>query len=362
MVKAPPWKETCECCGTPLGEPSSVGHRIVEEIGNPAPRQVIDFLEYRWECTECDASTSARHPDCPPSGRFGRNVLVQATLMKYEERLPHRKVCETLDRTYGLSITPATSLDITRRVAGWLRPEYARIQRRIRAADVVYVDETGVKVDGVLHWMWVFTTGCDTLMVVRKSRGKRVLEEILGTGFKGVIVCDGWRAYPSYTGRIQRCWAHLLREARYLAERNDEAGTLSEALHRLYRRFNVPPLDWPPPWEAERLACEARGLMMELAGRPYGSVEVRRFAAKIRNGMGHWFTFLVVSGVEATNNRAERALREFVVQRKILGCFRNGKGTGIYETLMTVLATWKQQGRDLPQTLAEALTQEWNKS
>ena len=38
--------------------------------------------------------------------------------MKYEERLPHRKPCETLERTYGLSITPATSLDITRRVAG----------------------------------------------------------------------------------------------------------------------------------------------------------------------------------------------------------------------------------------------------
>jgi len=319
LVKAPPWKETCECCEAPLGEPTSVTHRIIEEIGNPSPRQVIDFLEYRWECTECDASTSARHPDCPPEGRFGRNVLIQATLMKYEERLPHRKVCETLDRTYGLAITPATSLDITRRVAGWLGPEYTRIQERIRSAPVVYVDETGAKVDGVLYWMWVFTTGYDTLMVVRKSRGKKVLMEVLGEAFDGVIVCDGWRAYPSYTGRIQRCWAHLLREARYLAERNDEAVSLSEELHMLYRRFNVAPLDRPPPWEAERLACEARASMERLAGRPYESVEVRRFAAKIRNGMGHWFTFLVVPGVEATNNRAERALREFVVQRKIMG-------------------------------------------
>ncbi len=167
VVKAPPWKENCEHCGTPLGEPSSVSHRIIEEIGNPAPRQVIKYLKYRWTCTECDASTSARHPDCPPEGRFGQNVLIQATLMKYEERLPHRKVSETLDRTYGLSITPATAFDITRRVSEWLRPEYTRILRRIRSADVVYVDETGVKVDGVLHWMWGFTTGCETLIVVR---------------------------------------------------------------------------------------------------------------------------------------------------------------------------------------------------
>jgi len=73
--------------------------------------------------------------------------------MKYEERLPHVKVCETFDRTYGLSITPATALDITRRVCDWLRPEYLRILRRIRVAGVVYVDETGAKVDGALHWI-----------------------------------------------------------------------------------------------------------------------------------------------------------------------------------------------------------------
>ena len=50
------------------------------------------------------------------------------------------------------------------------------------------------------------------------------------------------------------------------------------------------------------------------------------------------------------------------VQRKIMGTFRNGKSTGIYETMMTVLASWKQQGRDLSQTLGETLTQEWTKS
>jgi len=34
----------------------------------------------------------------------------------------------------------------------------------------------------------------------------------------------------------------------------------------------------------------------------------------------------------------------------------------IYETVMTVLATWKQQGRNLSQTLGEALIREWTKS
>jgi transposase len=362
MVAEPPRKDKCAGCGAPLGEPSEVSHRIVEEISNPAPRQVIDYLEYGYMCEACGTHTVSRHPDCPPDGRFGKNVLVQATLMKFEERLPHRKVSEALERTYGLQVTPATVLDVTRRVAWWLRPEYTQILERIRSAPVVYVDETGARVDGRRHWIWVFATLTDTLIVVRKRRGKKVLEEVLGKGFKGIIVCDGWKSYPNFTDRIQRCWAHLLREASNLAEHVEEAGPFSEALHGLYRRLNVPPEDKPPPDEAAGLAEEARSVIEAWARRPYEREEVRRFAGKVLNGLDHWFTFLTVAGVEPTNNRAERALREHVVQRKIMGCFRNGKGTWIYETVMTVLASWKQQGRDLPQTLAQTLTQEWNKS
>lgn len=361
MVKAPEPKTRCTSCDSHLGEPT-VGHRIVEEISNPAPRQVIDYLTYEYTCKTCGTHTTARHPDCPPSGRLGKNAVIQATLMKYSERLPVRKVSEALMRTYGLRVTPATVLDITNRVALWLRPEYEGILGRIRASDVVYVDETGVRVDGARYWIWVFTTRYEALFVIRGSRGKKVLKEVLGGDYRGVVVCDGWRSYPNFTSRIQRCWAHLLREARYLGEHVEEAALLSEALHRLYRRLNVSPEEWPPPGEALKLVEAAKAEMLRLAGRPYKSEEVRRFAAKMLNGLDHWFTFLMVSGVEATNNRAERALRELVVQRKIMGCFRNGKGTMICETVMTMLLTWKQQGLDLSQALGEALTREWTKS
>jgi len=362
QVVEPPRRDTCTRCGSPLGEPSHVGHRIVEEISNPAPRQVIDYLEYEWECEACGSHTASRHPDCPPSGWLGKNVLVQATLMKFVERLPHGRVCEALQRTYGLQVAPATVLDITRRVGDWLRPEHERILKRIRAADVVYADETGVKVDGGQHWIWAFTTLSDTLVAIRGSRGKKVLREVLGEDFNGMVVCDGWKSYTGFTGRIQRCWAHLLREARCLAEHVKEARPLSEALHRLYGGLSCWAVDKPPPEVAALLAGEARRVMVDLAGRRYESEEVRRFAGKMMNGLDHWFTFLFVPGCEPTNNRAERALREHVVQRKIMGCFRNGKGTWIYETVMTVLSSWKQQGRDLPQALGETLTQEWTKS
>jgi transposase len=361
-VVEPPRKERCEGCGSPLGEPSLVDHRIVEEVNNPAPRQVIDYLEYGWECGACGSHTSSRHPDCPPLGRLGKNALVQATLLKFQDRLPHAKVCEALERTYGLTVTPATVLNITSRVAGWLRPEYLAVRDRIRASPVVYTDETGEKVDGARHWLWCFTTDTDTLAVVRKSRGKRVLEEALGEDFDGVIVCDGWRSYPSFTDRIQRDWAHLLREAKYLAEEVDEARTLRRALIRLYRDLNTALLEDPPPEERARIAGRAKRRLRRWLGKEYQSVEVKKFVGKVRNGFDHWFTFVTVPGVEPTNNRAERALKEHVVQRKIIGTFRNGKGTWIYETVMTLLATWKQRGLNPSKAMAESLTKAWTTS
>lgn len=361
MVKAPEWDE-CPRCGTPLGEPHYVSHHVREEISNPSPRVTIDYLEFEGKCRACGARLVARHPDCPPDGRFGKNALVQTTLMKFEDRLPHKKVCETLDRTYGLSITPATVFDITRRVSGWLRPEYERIQRRIGRAPVIYADETGEKVDGRKHWLWCFTTNFDTLAVIRRSRGKRVIKEVLGKDFRGTIVCDGWRPYASFTSNIQRCWAHLLREAKYCAEDVNEAEPLCRALHRLYDDLRASLEDDPPPGERARLSRNAKRRLRYWLRKRYWDERVKKLVEKIRNGFNYWFTFVTTPGVEPTNNRAERALREHVVKRKIIGTFRNEKGTKIYETITTMLATWGQRGLDPAQALAESLTKAWSNS
>jgi len=66
----------------------------------------------------------------------------------------------------------------------------------------------------------------------------KVLMEVLTMRFKGIIVCDGWKPYAKFTNRIQRCFAHLLRESKDLAEKTVEAVPLHKALLRLYRRLN----------------------------------------------------------------------------------------------------------------------------
>jgi IS1 family transposase len=93
------------------------------------------------------------------------------------------------------------------------------------------VDETEVVVQGKKHWIWAFTTPAETFVVIRKSRGTKVLIEVLTRRFKGMIVCDGWKPYAKFTNRIRAyARAHLLRESKDLAEKIAEAVPLHKAL------------------------------------------------------------------------------------------------------------------------------------
>jgi len=198
-------------------------------------------------------------------------------------------------------------------------------------------------------------TATGTLSIVRKSRGKNVVEEVLGKDYSGTIICDGWKAYSNFTNNLQRCWAHLLREAKFLPRKSEEAKLLSNRLHRLYKNLKSN-LDKGPPGHIKViLKMNAEETMKELVSKNYQSKEVQKFAVKINNGFNHWFTFVTNPLIESTNNIAERAMREHVIHRKIIGTYRNEKGTQIHERMMSCIATWKQHGLNTREELLNCL-------
>lgn len=81
-----------------------------------------------------------------------------------------------------------------------------------------------------------------------------------------------------------------------------------------------------------------------------------KFAAKLRNGLPHWFTCIAKPWVEPTNNIAERALRELIVQRKIIGGLRAEQGAETMQIVHSMLAAWKQQQQPLFPTLKKHLS------
>jgi transposase len=346
----------CPYCETELGDPIRVESRIIEEIPEPQPVIVTEFKIAHYRCPCCQKEVIATNENCPKEGMFGNNIIAQATLMKYADRLPHRKIQNALWRLYGLDICPATILDLTRRSADAVQPQYEEILDKVRNAPILYVDETSIKVQGVKYWIWVFTTASETFFAVRNSRGMKVLMEVLTRKFKGIIVCDGWRSYTSFTKRIQRCWAHLLRESKDLTVKIEEAVPLHKALLRLYKKLVKLLGNDPPPEVRKQLWYEARATLRRWIRKSYADEKVKKLIGKISNGFEYWFTFVIHPGVEPTNNRAERALRENVVLRKIIGTLRNMKGTMIHERITTVLATWEQQGLNSLQMMKAKLS------
>ena len=76
-----------------------------------------------------------------------------------------------------------------------------------------------------------------------------------------------------------------------------------------------------------------------------------RVANRLRKGRQWLFTFLDHPGVEATNNRAERALRPAVIARKLSCGNKTERGKRTWEILASLAATCHQRGQDLTQHL-----------
>jgi len=347
--------DRCPDCGTDLGAPFRIDTKIIEEIPEPQPIIVTEYKIGHYICPSCRKKVVASDPGCPHEGKFGNNVIAQATLLKYDGRMPHRIIQDAMMRLFGLKISPATILDLTRRAADAVQSEYEAILNKIRGAPILYVDETSIHVQGERHWIWTFSTPSESFFVIRKSRGMKVLTEVLTRRFKGIIVCDGWKPYARFTNRIQRCWAHLLRESKEIAEKFEEAIPLHNMLKELYEILTEALENDPPPKVRKTLWKLARKALRHWIMKEYSIEKVRKFIGKINNGFDYWFTFIINPGVEPTNNRAERALRPHVVLRKILGTLRNDKGTSIHERIMTTLATWGQKGLDKLQMLTTKL-------
>jgi hypothetical protein len=148
-----------------------------------------------------DMSAAEIAPDYPDEGQFGVNAIAQSALSRYNYGLPYRKISDRFEQLYGLELSGSVAWHATERAARAACCEYEQIRRQIQQADVVHIDETVVIRDGEQAWIWTFTTVNHTLYAVRESRGSDIPAEVLGEDLAGTVICDGWTAYPAFSGQ-----------------------------------------------------------------------------------------------------------------------------------------------------------------
>lgn len=339
--------EKCPDCKSPLGQPQHVERRVIEEIPEPQPLRVIEFFVPQYWCSECSKEIIPSHPELPKTGRLGNNMQAMVVLAKYEDRLPCRKIESMLQRQYGLTVTASTALDVTTRVAQQLQPTYEEIKHEILNSERCNADETGSKLNGKKYWLWLFMSTTSVLFLFRKKREAKVIKEVLGQQYKGILNCDGLKAYRTIVCLIQRCWAHLLREAKFLAQKHKgQAKVLYESLAGLFEKVKKKAI-------SSEKAMEEMNLFLTIA-KAYK--ELRKIAVLLENGLEQWFICLKYENVEPTNNRAEQQLREFVIQRKIYSTFRSEQGLRTAEIIMSALATWRLRGLNTFAMLRQVLS------
>jgi transposase len=369
----PQGKSSCPHCRTRLSDVR--GHeRLVEEI-IPAKLLTTCYHTESGYCPCCRKRIESRAAEQPPASdlphaQLGLNALATAAVMRVCYRLPLRQVSSLLAQLPGLKVSAGGVSRQINRLGQWLEGQYHRLKLVLRAAGVVYADETSWRTDGRNGYLWTLTNDSHTLYHVDRSRAGRVLADLLGDGFgaegRSTLVSDFYGVYDRIGGARasrQKCNTHLLRELKETVGRRPELA--SHAFFKRCKRLVKEMLELKR--RREQLTAEAYahqvGLaekrLEKLAALRWGDADADRLAARLSKHRKSLTTFLHKAEVEPTNNAAERALRPAVVMRKITGGSRSRRGARAWSILASVMRTAQQQGRDVLETLKTLLKAQW---
>jgi len=345
--------DACPHCNHRLKKPFRVERRVIEEIPKPQPIQVTEHLIEHYECPHCHKKVKAE--TSLPKGVFGANTETLTVLLHFEDRLPLRKTVNALQR-YGLNMTNVCVYNISKRTAHALTPEYLKQIQLLRASRVVNGDETEIKINGKKYWLWTFVGEQQTIYVIRKHRTDSVPKEILGNDYTGIMSNDGHTAYRKIGSAQQRCWAHIIRESKELKDEHKLYACHHNNLMKIFAKVKQIRAHPPPLEKRIQLKQQLEQETIQITDSLDGHKEYHTFAVKLRNAIPALFTCIIHLFVEPTNNIAERALRELIVIRKIIGGLRRETGAKIMETITSMLATWKQQGKNPYIALKKAIS------
>jgi transposase len=365
---AVPLPEACPHCGGEVGL-ERVACQYQEDFPRPQPSDIVRYDVHVGRCRGCGRRVQPRHPDQTSDAlgaagvQLGPRAVALAAWLSKSLGLSATKIARVLGQ-FGLTVTPGGVTQAVARAGRRAQPTYAELVKGAQASSVVAPDETGWRVGGAKAWLWAFV---GTALVVYRiatgdgARGYDTAKTVLGADYPGVLERDGWAPYRRFTrARHQSCLAHLLRRCRQLIDRADRgqartphavARILRQALHVRQGRDAGALTAAQTAAEATRLGAAIDKL---IAGRTRHPAN-RRLLNHLARERSALFTFLTTQGVQATNWRAEHAIRPAVITRKNWGGNRTTTGATTWQVLASVLATAIMQHRDPVATLIPLL-------
>ena len=339
---------TCDNCGS---EMTVVGKEFVRDEVVYVPAKMIRRKHYIeiMKCTHCspaetpdDPSVILKKAEAPeafiPHSFCSPELLAHIIFQKYVQAVPlYRQEKEYA--ALGISLSRTTMANwIIRIAASKVLPVWDRMKSELLTNHVIHADETVVQVlhekgrsAKMLSRMWVYCAPkvaghANILFEYTPTRSGENAVNFLGD-FSGYLVCDGYDAYNRLRSAIRcGCFAHVRRKFVDALPTDQELVSDSAAaqgveycnqLFALERRF-------------ENLSGEEKSAMRQKYSKPVideffswlesitpaGKTKLAKAVQYAKNEKKYLQRFLEDGDVPIDNNRAENAIRPFVVGRK----------------------------------------------
>lgn len=355
--------ERCPECQYRLRGRSVAYRRQVLELPEPVPVEVIEHRVLKRYCPTCARWRQPRldlaaRGAVLGQGRIGTRLIALIAYLRHTLRLPFEPIQQYLQTLHHCHLSQGALVGVLGQVQAAPRTQAAveQLRQAIRASPILHADETGWREDGVNGYLWSFATAGAAAVryyTFDPSRGQIVPRRVLGHAFRGHLVSDFYAGYHAYAGPHQRCWVHLLRDLHALKEQHpDEPAVVAWArqVRALYEQAQAWLAQTPAPSGPERAAQYAQLVaQVRTLALPHAHDRAHPVWALAKRLLRHeeeLFQFVLVPGLPADNNLAERSIRPQVVARKISGGTRSAAGTQAHMALASLFATWQARGHN----------------
>jgi len=367
--------DACPECGstdvTFLDQPPRVLQQMeIEKV-------VVFKEEHRSYPLWCERCQKVHYHPFPPEvvreGLFKERLTALVAYMKAVDHASFSTIRKFIRDVLGENVSRGYLRKIVEKASHALDAPYEELLHRLPLEQTLNVDETGHKENGSKFWTWVFRADLFVLFKIDKTRSSRVLVEVLGQEFDGVLGCDYFSAYHKYMSdfniTVQFCIAHLIRDIKYLTELPDAETQayglkLLAAVKAMFKVIHK--RDDLEHAAFARALGRARENIMKAALNDVPSCldkkgkekkrEAFNMAKRFRENGESYFEFISTPGIGPTNNLAEQAVRFVVIDRRITQGTRGEKGRETNERLWTVVGTCALQGRSAFEFILKAVS------
>jgi transposase len=348
--------ERCPDCHTPLKEPSTHYKRYTEDIPSLENPEVTEHTVHGYWCPHCKKVVFAPVTDALPNAMIGLRLVVFTAWLHYLLGVSVTNILRILSVVCRFKISAGGLSQAWRNLSILLEPLYHDIGKSISTSAVLNADETGWRLNGITHWLWCFTTKELCYYLITKSRASPVVNQILGTLFRGILICDFWGAYNKVSALAkQRCFYHLFTELakvdkhnaspEWKAFRKKLARLLKDAV-RLFERKDTAQFEI-----FDRRKGRLYHRLEQFLEEDHTDNDAKRLMKRLKRHKNELFTFLEYENVSPYNNHAEQQMRKPVLTRKVSQQNRSEQGAKTQAVLMSLFRSAELQGKNPVETI-----------